>query len=146
PAFLETLVRTMRSRAQAHSCFCWSSSTLPLIAGSARDNNVLPGRLAAFGPGHDVLVLELGKLHLYPAVLADAFVPRIDVLARELDDVDLRSHRLDEPNDGRNLPLPKRTGPDCPLVVLDNFDLPLAIIATAEKNKSTFPGDPVVGF
>src|SRR5262249_10475592 len=141
----QALVRTPRYCAQAHVGLRWRPTSLALVARRAGDDDVLPDRLTALGSRDDVLVLELPGRHAAAAVLAKASIARVDVLARELHTPNLRRHRFQEPDDGGDAPLLERTRADCPVVVFENFDLLAPVLAAAEQDERTLPGDPVVG-
>src|SRR5262249_49278030 len=130
------LLRLRRSRPEPHARLLRGASTLALIAGKARRDDVLPRRLAAERARDDVVVGYLVAPDAGAAVLAAAEVARVDVLARELHRLAGAAQHAEEPHDRRHLD-DERDGAELPILVgLDDLDL-----AEKEERHRSLPGD-----
>src|SRR5215470_7817603 len=133
---LRQLSRLRRSGPELHASLLRSPSALSLVAGHAGRDDVLPGRLAAERARDDVVVGDLVAPHAGAAVLAPAAVPRVDVLARELQRLPRAAERAEQPHDRRHLE-DERDRPDLTVVVLlDDLDL-----AEEKERHGALPGD-----
>src|SRR5262249_43205656 len=129
-------LRLDRTGPELHARLLWRPASLPLVTVDASGDDVLPGRLAAERARDDVVVGDLVAPHAGAAVLTPAAVPRVDVLARELDRLPRAAERAEQPHDRRHLE-DECDRPDLPVVVLlDDLDL-----AEEQQRDRSLPGD-----